>query len=110
MVETLLDTLEWPSFVLIAISIGDKDSVAPPIAPPYEALDLLMAVVKKAGQPWKVQFDIDPASRGFFFKNDNFDLGFEWKELQPPYTVNLSRNTQSSSWKVCQHKTTRTHG
>lgn len=64
------------------IGIGDEGGFAPPISQPHEALDLLLAAIKKAGHEGKVKFGVDPASSEFF-KNDEYDIGFKWEKSNP---------------------------
>ncbi|KAE8422311.1 enolase [Aspergillus pseudocaelatus] len=59
-----------------AVGVGDEGGFAPPISEPSDALDLLMAAVKKAGHEGKIKFAIDPASSEFYSEG-KYDLGFK---------------------------------
>jgi len=57
-------------------NVGDEGGVAPDISTPKEALDLIMAAIKKAGYEGQVSIALDVASSEFY-KDGKYDLDFK---------------------------------
>lgn len=57
-------------------NVGDEGGVAPDISTPQEALDLIVAAIKKAGYEGLIEIGMDSASSEFY-KNGKYDLDYK---------------------------------
>jgi enolase len=79
-----------------ATHVGDEGGFAPPLETPEEALELVMAAIKKAGHKEQMMLALDPAASAFY-ADRRYDLGQEtlapeqlvqyWKGLVTKYPV-----------------------
>lgn len=80
-----LKSLAKKEYGQLAGNVGDEGGVAPDIATPKEALDLIMEAIEKAGYKGQVDIAMDVASSEFY-KDGKYDLDFK------------NPNSDSSKW------------
>ncbi|EWC43898.1 enolase [Drechslerella stenobrocha 248] len=74
----VLKSLTKKKYGLSAGNVGDEGGVAPDIATPEEALDLIIAAIETAGYANKVKIAMDVASSEFYKEADEkYDLDFK---------------------------------
>ncbi len=67
-----------------AVHVGDEGGFAPPVKDAYQALDLIMNAVDKAGYTNKIRIAMDPAASEFYHKG-KYNIG---KKLSPDKMMN----------------------
>jgi len=92
----VLQALLKEKYGAAATHVGDEGGFAPPLASAEEALDLLVAAVKKAGYDKKIVFALDPAASELY-TNGRYDVGAGpiegeqlvayWKSLLKKYPI-----------------------
>ena len=69
-------------FLITACNVGDEGGFAPNILDNFEALNLLMEAISKAGYEGKIQIGMDVAASEFC-KDGKYDLDFKNKDSDP---------------------------
>lgn len=76
--------------LFLACNVGDEGGFAPNIQDNFEALNLLMEAIDKAGYSGKIQIGMDVAASEFC-KDKMYDLNFKDKASDPSTYVSLAK-------------------
>lgn len=74
--------------IFVACNVGDEGGFAPNILDNYEALNLIMEAISKAGYEGKIQIGMDVAASEFC-KDGKYDLDFKNKDSDPSAHVSF---------------------
>lgn len=80
----------------LACNVGDEGGFAPNIQDNFEALNLLMEAIEKAGYAGKIQIGMDVAASEFC-KDGMYDLHFKDKSSDPSTYVSCNSSGSNDS-------------